>query len=366
MKLYTDKLDAHLAKGVRPIYLVYGDEPFQLSEIGDRLRARARTDGFDGREVFFANEDSDWADFRESADSLSLFAERRLIELRMPTGKPGRVGGEVLKRYAADPPPDVLLVISSGRLDRSGSSSAWFKAIDKAGVTIAVQPLPVGQLPGWLGLRLRAKGLHPTPAALELIAERTEGNLLAASQEIERLALLYPGGELDAESVVAAVADSARYAPSDLALAALQGQSQRALRVLRGLREEAVAETLVLWTLSQEIRTGARAAEAVATGVMPDAALKSAGAWQSRAGPLKLALERHGATTWLRLLATTALIDRQIKGQAGGRAWDTLEALVVRLAGSETGAQAHPLSDAWLQSDGHSLLLPSMTPSMTP
>ena len=334
MRLYPDKLEAHLAKGAAPIYLVHGDEPFQLGEIGDRLRRHARESGFDEREVIVANEDADWAGFRESADSLSLFAERRLIELRLPSGKPGRVGGEVLKGYAANAPADVLLVIASARLDRAASGSAWFKAIDKVGVTIAVQPLPPGQLPAWLGRRLRAKGLHPTPEALELVAERVEGNLLAAAQEVERLALLYPVGELGADEVVAAVADSARYALPDLALAALQGQGERALRILYGLRDEGVAETLVLWSLAQEIRAGARAAEAIAEGVAPDAALKAAGVWQNRTGPLKLALERHTVPVWLALLAATALADRQIKGQADGRPWDTLARLVARLAGS--------------------------------
>lgn len=334
MKLYPDKLAAHLAKGAAPVYLVHGDEPFQLGEIGDRLRAHARESGFTEREVVVANEDADWAAFRESAASLSLFAERRLIDLRLPSGKPGRAGGEALKAYAADPPPDVLLLVTSARLDRAATNAAWFKAIDKVGATIAVQPLPAGQLPAWLGRRLRDKGLHPTPEALELIAERVEGNLLAAAQEVERLALLYPAGELDADQAVAAVADSARYALPDLALAALQGQDVRAQRVLAGLRDEGVAETLVLWSLVQEIRAGTRAAEAIAEGAAPDAALKAAGVWQNRTGPLKLALERHRApTVWLSLLAACTLVDRQIKGQEEGRPWDTLGRLVVRLAG---------------------------------
>jgi len=351
MKLYPDKLATHLAKGAAPIYLVHGDEPLQLGEIGDRLRVHARESGFEEREVVVVNEDADWAAFRESADSLSLFAERRLIELRLPSGKPGRVGGEVLKAYAANPPPDVLLVIASAKLDRAASNSAWFKAVDKAGVTIAVQPLPAGQLPSWLGRRLRDKGLHPTPEALELIAERVEGNLLAAAQEVERLALLYPAGELDADQAVAAVADSARYALPDLALATLQGQGARAVRVLAGLRDEGVAETLVLWSLAQEIRAGARAAEAIAEGVGADAALKAAGVWRNRVGPLKLALDRHrSAPVWLSFLAACTFADRQIKGQEDGRPWDTLGRLVARLAGESADDERTP-ADVFLHAD---------------
>ena len=218
----------------------------------------------------------------------------------------------------------------------------------QAGVTIAVQPLPPGQLPAWLGRRLRDKGLHPSPEALELIAERVEGNLLAAAQEVERLALLYPAGELDADQAVAAVADSARYSLPDLALAALQGQRARAVRVLAGLRDEGVAETLALWAIVQEVRAGARAAEAIAEGVGADAALKAAGVWQNRTGPLKLALDRHRSpAVWLSLLAACTLVDRQIKGQEDGRPWDTLGRLVVRLAG-ESGDDERAPADVFL------------------
>jgi DNA polymerase-3 subunit delta len=333
MKLYPDKLEAHLKRTLAPVYLLHGDEPLQIMEIGDRLRMQAKDRGFDERQVIVVTEDADWSAFRESADSLSLFAERRLIELRLPTGKPGRVGAEVLKRYCEVPPEDVLLLISSAKLDRSASNSAWFKAIDKVGVTMALWPIAPAQLGPWLSQRLLKHGLQPEPDALSLIVERVEGNLLAANQEVERLALLYPAGSLSRDQVMSAVADSARYSLADLSMAALNGQSLRALRVLAGLRDEAVAEVLILWSLSQEIRAGARAAEANAAGVGLEAALKSAGVWANRAGPLKNALARHQAPAWLSMLSTCTSIDRQIKGQAPGSVWDSFEALVTRLAG---------------------------------
>ena len=216
MKIYPDKLDAHLSKTLAPVYLLHGDEPLQLMEIGDKLRNKGRDAGFDERQVIVATEDADWSSFREAADSFSLFAERRLIELRLPTGKPGRIGSEVLKQYCSNPPPDVLLLITAGKLDRSASNSAWFKAIDQSGVTLAVWPIPAAQLGSWLNQRLTAKGLHADAAALSLIAERIEGNLLAARQEVERLALLYPPGPLNSEQVLIAVSDSARYSIADL------------------------------------------------------------------------------------------------------------------------------------------------------
>jgi len=343
MKLYPDKLEAHLKQKLAPVYLVHGDEPLQIMEIGDRLRRQAREADFIERQVIVVTEDADWSTFRESADSFSLFAEQRLIELRLPTGKPGRVGGDVLKRYCADPPPDVLLLISSAKLDRSGSNSAWFKAIDAAGVTIAVWPIAAAQLGPWLARRLTTVGLVADKPALALIAERVEGNLLAAQQEVERLALLYEPGALTHEQVLDAVSDSARYSISDLSAAALAGHSARALRILAGLRDEAVSEVLILWTLVNEVRSGARTAEAVQAGVSEAAALKSAGVWQSRAEPLKVALARHTAGSWLSMLSLCSTIDRQIKGHAPGSHWDSLQALVTQLAvGGETLFPKHP------------------------
>jgi len=343
MKIYPDKLDAHLRQSLAPVYLLHGDEPLQLMELGDKLRNHGREAGFEERQVIVVTEDADWSSFREAADSFSLFAERRLIELRLPTGKPGRIGSEVLKQYCSAPPSDVLLLITSGKLDRSASNSAWFKAIDKTGVTLAVWPIPATQLGSWLNQRLTAKGLHADAAALSLIAERIEGNLLAARQEVERLALLYPPGPLSSEQVLIAVSDSARYSIADLSLAALQGESVRALRILTGLHDEAVSEVLVLWSLVNEIRAGARSAEAVEAGVSEDAALKSAGVWANRLTPLKLALGRHSATSWLSMLSTCTTIDRQIKGQASGSCWDSLAALTTELAGNgEPPLKKHP------------------------
>lgn len=334
MKLYPDKLSAHLKSKLAPVYLLHGEEPLQIMEAGDQIRSHAREKGFEERTVLQPVDESDWSAFREAADSLSLFSELRIIELRLPTGKPGRVGGEALKQYCQSPPDDVLLLISAGKLDRSGTSSAWFKAIDKVGVTMAAYPIAVSMLGGWLKQRLAAQGLQAENDALALIVERVEGNMLAAQQEVERLSLLYPHGRLTQENVMDAVADSARYSIADLSLAALKGEGRRALRVLAGLHDEAVAEVLILWSLSAEVRAGARAAEAHEAGVGLDNALKSAGVWQTRIPPLKEAISRHDAHSWLSMLSACTTIDRQIKGQAEGSTRDAFEALIVQLAGS--------------------------------
>lgn len=352
MKLFPDKLDAHLARqggaDSASVYLLHGDEPYQMMQLGDKLRSFARTQGFDERQVLIANDEADWSAFREAADSFSLFSEKRIIELRLPTGKPGRTGGEVLKQYCADPPSDILLIITSAKLDRSGSSSAWFKAIDKVGVTIAVWPIEPAKLQRWLSDKLAAQGLIASTEAVSIITQRVEGNMLAAAQEVERLVLLYsansaePAGEgagpteLTEEQVMSAVADSARYSINDLVQAALSGQSARAIRVVRGLREEAVAPVLILWSLAQEVRSGTRAAEAQEQGVSVDKALKGAGVWQSRAAPLKAALARHNAASWLSMLATVSHLDRVAKGQASGDVWDSIESLCVQLSTNST------------------------------
>lgn len=332
VKVYPDKLEALLSRGTAPIYLVHGDEPLQAGEIGDRLRRHARERGHDEREVVVATDDADWARLREAGDSMSLFAARRLVELRLPSGKPGRVGGPALIRWAERPPPDVLLLIQAGKLDRGGAASAWFKAIDNVGVTVAVHPIDATSLPRWLDTRLARHGLQATPEALALVSERVEGNLLAAAQEIERLGLLYPAGVLEASMVLDAVADSARYRTSDLAPAVLRGDAARAVKILRGLAATNEAPVLVLWALNQEIRAGARAAEAQAQGAGIDAALKSAGVWANRQPDLKLALARHSTRAWLGFVADVARIDRTIKGREGGDVWDAFERLCGEIA----------------------------------
>ncbi|NND92091.1 MAG: DNA polymerase III subunit delta [Granulosicoccus sp.] len=343
MKLNPDRLDSHLQRGLSPVYLLYGDEPLQLMEIGDHLREEARRNGFVERQVIFANGDADWSTFREAAESLSLFSDQRLIDLRLPDGKPGRVGAEELRRYCARQPPDVLLLITSGKLEGTGNKSAWFKAIDEAGVTLHVLPIPPNKLGPWLAARLAAKGLQVDRETLTLMVERVEGNLLAARQEVDRLALLYPPGEISREQVLIAVSDSARYSIGDLPAAALAGDSVRALRILSGLHDEAVSELLILWSLVSEIRAGARTAEAIEAGQGENAALKSAGVWQSRAQPLKRALARHTAASWLSMLSACSQIDRQIKGRAPGSSRDALAALTTELAGhGEIPLKRHP------------------------
>lgn len=332
MKIYPDKLGQHLARGLAPVYLLHGEEPLGMMECGDQIRQQAQAAGFSEREVIVANEDADWQHLRASADSLSLFSDQRLIELRMPNGKTGRTGADALKEYVAAPPADIVLLITSGKLDRGQTNSAWYKAIDKAGVTMTFWPISIRELPRWIDNRMRRAGLSPTKAAVTLVAERVEGNMLAAHQEVERLSLLYPNQEIDTREVLAAVANSARYAIGDCVDAAMQGSSSRALRVLKGLHDEAVTPVLVLWALSQEIRSGTRVAQSLAVGMSPEAALKAANVWRNRVPPLQLALSRHTEKTWLAMLRKTVYADRVLKGQEEGDVWEVLGDLCVELS----------------------------------
>ncbi len=335
MKVYPDKLPQSLKRGIAPIYLLYGDEPLAQKECSDQLRQALNAGGYQEREVIFALEDADWAQVRHAVESMSLFAEQRVVDIRLPTGKPGRTGSALLADLAKSLPPDVVICVTAGRLERAQLNSAWFKAIDRAGVVIPVAPLPLQQLPGWINTRMKAAGLRPEPAAVALIAARVEGNMLAADQEIERLSLLFPGQEIQETDVMSAVGNSARYAIGDCVEAALAGVPSRAVTVLEGLQAEGEAPMLVLWSLTQEIRAGARVAQSVAAGMSQSAAFKAAGVWRNREAALSRALKRHSEHSWIGLLALTVQADRVLKGHSDGDIWQTLSSLTTWLAGVE-------------------------------
>ncbi|MEJ2059820.1 MAG: DNA polymerase III subunit delta [Gammaproteobacteria bacterium] len=330
MKVRYEQLQGRLARGLAPIYLLAGDEPLFLMEAADAIRAAAREQGYLEREVLNHEPGFDWGRLAAAGQELSLFASQRIIDLRLPTGKPGREGGEALAAYAERPPEDTILLVQCGKLERASVSSKWVKALDKAGVFLQVWPLDVGQTRQWVAARMRVKGLEPTPEAAALLTERVEGNLLAAAQEIDKLSLLHPAGPLDTEAVLAAVADSARFEVFDLYGAALAGDLRRAVRILEGLRGEDVAPPLVLWSLSEQIRTLAGLAEAQARGEP----LQMQRIWpEARRRLLGAALRSRPVGAWLRLLARCAHVDRVIKGRAEGRPWDELLQLVMALSG---------------------------------
>lgn len=338
MKLAIDNLAAHLRGGLSPCYLVSGDEPLRAAEAADSIRAAARAAGFTEREVHFVERAADWANIRASAGTLSLFGDRRILEIRLDTAKPGKEGGAALVALAEAAGPELLLLVLTGRIDPDGQKSAWCRALDERGAWIPVWDVDVGRLPQWLAQRCRRAGLEPTPAALQLLADRVEGNLLAAQQEIDKLALLVPAGALDAEQVLGAVVDSARYDVFALGEAVLSGDAARALRLLEGLRSEGVEPTLVLWSLVRELRRLWELRQ-------DPGAAQRAGARSSPAqsAALERAARRASSTPFARLASRALRADRMIKGRLSGSPWDEM----LLLAAETCGVRAFPNPTAW-------------------
>ena len=329
MKVRPDQLERHLQKEMAALYFISGDEPLQVMESADRIRAEARKQDYSGREVMDVDTQFDWNLLLDAGNSLSLFAEKRILELRLPTGKPGKTGSQVLQEYAQRPAEDAILIISSGKLDGSAKNTKWFKTLDQQGVVIQCWPMSAEQLPGWINQRLQAKGIAADPQAIQLLTDRVEGNLLAAAQEVEKLFLLYGAGKLSFEQTAAAVADSARYNIYDLVDSALAGDVTRTARIIGGLKNEGIEPVLMLWALSREIRLLTRIAEA---SIPMDAAMAKQRVWDNRKILIRKALSRHSAVRWKLFLKRCAKIDKVIKGVEDGRAWDELLMLSTQIA----------------------------------
>jgi DNA polymerase-3 subunit delta len=333
MKLYPEKLHDHLQQGLRPLYLLSGDEPLQLGEAADAIRARARQQGFGERQVMHVDNSFDWSGLAAASHTLSLFAEQRLIDLRLPSGKPGKEGGAALSDYAANPPPDTVLLISSGKLDKTAQNSKWFKTLDKVGVTLQVWPVEPAALPQWVAQRMRSRGMSASAEAARLLAERVEGNMLAAAQEVEKLRLLYGEATVDVAMVEQGVADSARYDIFELVDTALLGDAPRVARVLEGLRGEGVEPILILWALVRECRTMEEMAYEIEHGASAEAVLKARWVWEKRRPAVRAGLKRHNQRRWSQLLRRAARIDRMIKGAEQGEPRDELLQLALLMAG---------------------------------
>lgn len=344
MKLNSAQLGKHLQGGLAPVYVISGDDPLLCQEAADAIRAATRAQGFSEREVFHAEANFDWGLLYEAGASLSLFAEKRVIELRIANGKPGDKGTAAILEYLQRPPEDTLLLISLPKLDGSTQKTKWAKALIEGPNSqfLQIWPVDASQLPQWIRQRLAQAGLNASQEAVELIAARVEGNLLAAAQEIEKLKLLAEGNQIDAATVQAAVADSARYDVFGLIDAVLSGDAAHALRMLEGLRGEGVEVLFILVMLARELRQLAGIAQQVNQGMPLDKAFAAARppVWDKRKPLVGKALQRHSAARWNQLLIDAQRIDAQVKGQAPGDAWSSLARLALLMAG-----QRLPLSE---------------------
>ncbi len=339
MQIRPEQLDQHLARGLKALYTIHGDEPLLAQEAADAIRGAARAAGYSERKLFTVSGNNfDWSAVLGAAQAMSLFAERQLIEIRIPSGKPGKEGTEALQRYCERLPEDVLTLVQLPRLEFAQSKAAWFGALEAAGITLRVETLARPALPAWLAQRLarqgqRVQGGEAGARTLAFFADRVEGNLLAAHQEIQKLALLHPAGELAFEQVEAAVLDVARYELGQLGEAVWTGQLARALRMQDGLRAEGEAAVLVHWMLADDLRTLVRARAALAAGKPMPMALKEARAWGAKERLFERVLPLLSERALARLLAAASVCDGIVKGLKHPEwprdPWDALRRLVL-------------------------------------
>jgi DNA polymerase-3 subunit delta len=332
LKIQANQLTAHLKKSLAPCYLVTGDEHLLVDEALDAIRASARERGYGMRELHVATTGFDWNHLTASTGNMSLFAEQRIIELRLPTGKPGREGGRAIVELVEQCGPDTLFIVTAPKLERGAATSAWAKALDKKGVTLAIWPIGVRELPGWIANRMRSVGLQPERDAVTLIADRVEGNLLAAGQEIEKLRLLHGEGPVSADDVNNAVVNSSRYDVYKLADAALAGDAKRAVKILGGLRAEGITPVVVMWALTRELRTLSILDDTVRQGGDLGGAMQKNGVWRNRQGLVRQCLGRHKPGDFHRMLQVSGRADAAAKGQRAGDPWQMAADIVVGMA----------------------------------
>ena len=340
MQLAPAQLAAHLAKGLAPLYVVHGDEPLLAIEAGDQIRAAARAAGCAEREVLVVESSFKWDAFSAASRNLGLFGGRKIVDVRIPTGRPGIEGARVLEDCAANPNPDTTILITLPRVDRATQSSAWFSALEGAGVVIAVQPLERSELPAWIAARLARARQRASVETLQFLADTTEGNLFAAQQEIEKLALLLPEGELEAGAVEQAIADVARFDVFQLSEAWLAGDAARACRILAALEAAGEGLPLLVWQLGEDLHALAAVLTAVAGGTHVSGALRNARVWGKRQAAMERALRRVKPSALPSLLTRLASLDALAKGIGRGNAWDALRELALALAGRPLPATA--------------------------
>ncbi len=342
MIIRAEQFASHLQQAeegsLAPVYLISSDEPLLLQEAADHVRRLARACGCHERIVLEVDRGFDWQSLFQSSNSMSLFAEQRLIELRLPSGKPGDAGSKALQAYCKEvvarqaQAGDILLVIA-GKIEKASQRSKWFQALDKAGVVVQFWPLKGQQFHHWIERRLQARGLQADRRAIDILVVRSEGNLLACAQDIDKLRLLCDGDQLDAEAVAQAVVSSARYDVFVLVDAALAANTLRVSRIMAGLRGEGTDATVILWALVRELRLLYGLVMAVADGRSLAAEYTRLRIWDNRKQLLDAAIRRFSVSAVRAMLARAARLDRVIKGREVGNVWDELLQLAQMMAG---------------------------------
>lgn len=332
MRINPEQLSRHLQKQLAPLYTVFGDELLLAIEAADLIRTRARQADYIEREIFTIDHHFNWADLRQSSSSLSLFGERRIMDIRIPSGKPGIQGSAAIEAYCRSLPPDTVTLVALPRIDKQGSASKWFQALEKTGVMIPVSPVERGRLPAWIGQRLEMQEQSAAPETLQFLADKVEGNLLAAHQELKKLALLYPAGMLSFSQVKDAVLDVARYDVFKLSNAMMAADTVRYTRILEGLQGEGTALPFIVVTLAGQIRSLITILKGRDSGKPLMQLMNQARVWGDQQKVVESAVSRLSAKQLVQALLHTAKIDRISKGAAQGDAWDELLQLGLRFA----------------------------------
>ena len=328
MRLNTKQLDGALKK-LAPVYFVTGDEPLQQGEVADAIRLAAKKAGYSTREVFSVETGFEWGELALAADSMSIFADKKIIDLRLPSGKPGTEGAKALIEYCQRLPEDNLLLITAPKVTGATLKTKWCQALDQAGVIVQVWPLEGGALIQWLQRRAQKRGLQIAVDGIKALASRIEGNLLAASQEIEKLYILYGSEAISKQAVEQVVADSSRFDVFKLTDCMLAGRLGRANKVLNGLKAEGIAPPVIVWALSREIRLLINIKIAINQGQNKEMVLKNNRLWDKRKQLVSNAVSRMDIQVLQQALLLCSKADRQIKGQEQGDYWELVLSVCV-------------------------------------
>ena len=331
MSVNPGQLPALLARSLAPVYVFGSNEPLLLQECRDQVIHAAQQQGFAERNVYEVGRGFDWGELIEDSAALSLFSTRKIVDIRLPTGRPGREGSQVLVELVETADPDILPLVSCEKWEIAIRKSKWASVLARAGVLVEIWPIKPNQLPQWISGRMRSAGLDPEPDAVAMLAELVEGNLLAAKQEIDKLVMLKPGDKVSAEDITRAVADSSRFDAFRLVECALLGQSAECLRVASGLQRTGIAIQAVSGALYRELTVADTVRAAVSSGQSESAVFGKLRVWQSRQGPMRELLRRVTEPELGQSFRALALIDRQSKGRAEGDPWQTLDRLLVQL-----------------------------------
>lgn len=333
MQINAKQLHSHLSANLAPIYLVCGDEPLLVDECCATVREAARSHGFDERSVMTVESGFDWETLYASVHTPSLFSPRRLVELRLPKARPGDAGAEMLVSIAQQPAQDTLLLVSTGKLDRRTQASRWVKALERSGVIVRVYSLDARDLPGWITERMRSRGLTPGSGVSELLSYYFEGNLLAAAQEVDKLAMLHEGGTLRADDIQDNLSDNARFSVFTLVDTCLGGDCVSVARILASVRSEGTEAVLILRVLAREARSLAQMAVRLARGEREAHVFEAYNVWPRRRALVRQALKCSDGDWWFTVLSRAAYADRVLKGRAAGEIWQELQCLALALSG---------------------------------